>query len=62
MLFGLSTAPSCFKSLMEQVLEGLQWKTTLIYLDDVLVFRCVFKEELSRLEEVLRRMRAANLN
>ena len=46
---------------MERVLEGLQWKAALVYLDDVLVFGSTFEEGLSRLEEVLCRLRAANL-
>ena len=61
MPFGLCNAPSCFERLMERVLEGLQWKAALVYLDDVLVFGGTFEEELSRLEEVLRHLRAANL-
>jgi len=61
MPFGLCNAPGCFERLMEIVLEGLQWKTALVYLDDVLVFGGTFEEELERLEEVLRRLRKANL-
>ena len=61
MPFGLCNAPSCFERLMERVLDGLQWKTALVYLDDVLVFGNTFEEECSRLEEVLCRLRAANL-
>jgi len=61
MPFGLCNAPSCFERLMERVLEGLQWKAALVYLDDVLVFGNTFEEEFGRLEEVLRRLRSANL-
>ncbi|ROT64726.1 hypothetical protein C7M84_017331 [Penaeus vannamei] len=61
MPFGLCNAPSCFERLMERVLEGLQWRTALVYLDDIIVFGGSFDEELERLEEVLRRLRAANL-
>ena len=61
MPFGLCNAPSCFERLMERILEGLHWKTALIYIDDVLVFGGTFEEELERLREVLRRLRAANL-
>lgn len=61
MPFGLCNAPSCFERLMERVLEGLQWKAALVYLDDVLVFGSTFEEELDRLKEVLHRLRAANL-
>ncbi|WP_435331366.1 reverse transcriptase family protein, partial [Klebsiella pneumoniae] len=53
MPFGLCSAPGCFERLMERVLDGLQWKTALVYLDDVIVFGSTFEEELGRLEEVL---------
>ena len=46
---------------MEKVLDGLQWKTALVYIDDILVFGSTFEEELERLEEVLGRLRDANL-
>lgn len=61
MPFGLCNAPATFERLMERVLEGLQWKTALVYLDDVVVFGRTFEEELQRLEDVLLRLRRANL-
>ncbi|ROT64689.1 hypothetical protein C7M84_017372 [Penaeus vannamei] len=61
MPLGLCNAPSCFERLMERVLEGLQWRTALFYLDNIIVFGGSFDEELERLEEVLCRLRAANL-
>lgn len=61
MPFGLCDAPSCFERLMERVLEGLQWRTALVYLDDIIIFAHNFEEELQRLEEVLRRFRNAGL-
>ena len=59
--FGLCNAPSCFERLMERVVDGLQWKTALVYIDDVIVFGNTFEEELWRLREVLQRLRKANL-
>lgn len=61
MPFGLCNAPSRFERLMEKVLEGLQWTSALVYIDDVLVYGGTFEEELARLEEVLHRLRVANL-
>ena len=61
MSFGLCNAPATFERLMEHVLDGLQWETALIYLDDVIVFGATFEEELERLEVVLQRFRMANL-
>uniref|UniRef100_A0A0P4WKC4 Reverse transcriptase domain-containing protein n=1 Tax=Scylla olivacea TaxID=85551 RepID=A0A0P4WKC4_SCYOL len=46
---------------MEKVLVGLQWKSTLVYLDDLLVFAGTFDQELERLEEELGRLQEANL-
>ena len=46
---------------MEIVLDGLQWNTALIYIDDVIVFGGTFEEELEWLVEVLQRLQKANL-
>ena len=61
MPFGLCNAPSTFQRIIELALRGLQWITCLIYLDDVIIFGRNFKEHLSRLKEVLLRIRRANL-
>ena len=59
--FGLTSAPATFERLMEQVLKGLQWKTLLLYLDDVIVYSPDIDTHLDRLAEVLDRFRAAGL-
>ena len=59
--FGLCAAPSTFERLMEQALSGLQWKTLLLYLDDVIVFSTDFDSHIQRLETVFQRFRAAQL-
>ena len=51
--FGLTLAPATFQRLMEQVLQGLHWKTALLYLDVVIVVAPDFPTHLQRLEEVL---------
>lgn len=61
MPFGLCNAPATFQRCMELALAGLQWKTCLVYLDDVLVFAQNFDEMVTRLSEVLDRIRLANL-
>ena len=61
MPFGLSNAPATFQRVMELALAGLQWKTCLVYLDDVLVFSRDFDTHISRLSEVLDRIRKARL-
>lgn len=59
--FGLCSAPSTFQRCMELVLRGLQWKTLLIYLDDVIIFSKTFGEHLEKLDEVFTRFRNAGL-
>lgn len=59
--FGLTNGPSTFQRLMDLVLADLQWTTCLVYLDDIIVFGCTFGEHLSRLGEVLSKLKAANL-
>jgi transposase InsO family protein len=59
--FGLCNGPATFQRLMEQVLRGLQWKSLVLYLDDIIVFSQTFEEHLIRLQEVLGRLRNAGL-
>lgn len=40
--FGLSSAPATFQRMMDTVLSGLKWQTSLVYLDDVVVFSNTF--------------------
>jgi len=57
--FGLTSAPTTFQRLMEQVLSGLHWKTLLVYLDDVIVISPDFPTHVDRLREVFKRLRGA---
>ena len=61
MPMGLTGSPNTFQSLMEQVLVGLTWKTTVPYLDDCIIFSSTAEEHIERLREVLERFRLANL-
>ena len=56
MPFGLPNAPATFQRLMECCLGDLNFRTCLIYLDDVIVFAKSFPEMLQRLEEVFQRL------
>ena len=47
--------------LMDCTLNGLQWTTCLVYLDDVIIFNRTLDEHLTRLREVLQRFRDAGL-
>ena len=59
--FGLTSAPATFQRLMEEVLQGLHWKTLLLYLDDIIVISPDLDSHIGRLEEVLSRLRKAGL-
>lgn len=59
--FDLTSAPATFQHLMERVVRGLHWRTLLLYLDDIIVIGPDFQTLLTRLEEVLERLRGAGL-
>lgn len=61
MPFGLSGAPSTFQRLMSILLRGVNWKTCVVYLDDILVFGKTVEEHNLRLEEVLKRFKESGL-
>lgn len=58
---GLKSAPMTFQRVMELALQGLQWQSCLIYLDDVVIFSKTFDEHIERLSTVLDRIRTAGL-
>ena len=62
MPFGLTNAPVTFQRLMNHVLQGLNSRTYLIYLDDIVIFAETFDDLLLRLEEVLQQLQNAGLN
>ena len=59
--FGLVNAPSTYQLVMNQVLQGLNWKILLCYIDDIIVFSSTLSEHLSHLNMVFQRLRAADL-
>ena len=61
MSFGLCNAPSTFQRAMEVALRGLQWKTLLVYIDDLIIVSSNLDEHLTRLAEVLQRLRQYGL-
>ena len=61
MPFGLVNAPSTFQRLMETVMTGLTPRKCLVYIDDLLVMGRTFPEHLANLQEVLQRLREADL-
>ncbi len=61
MPFGLCNAPGTFERLMETILQGLQWSTCLVYLDDIVIFGRTEAELLFRMDEVFTRLSRAGL-
>ena len=61
MPMGLCTASATFQRLMELVLQGLNWQTCIIYLDDIVMYGRSFEEHLQRVEEVLQRISESGL-
>ena len=61
MPFCLYNAALTFQRTMELALQGLQWVTCLIYIDDAIVFGKDFDQYMQRLEEVLDRIKKAGL-
>ena len=58
---GLKNSPLTFQRVMEAVLRGLNWKSSLVYLDDVIVFSRTFQDHLLHLQQVFERLRNAGL-
>ena len=61
MAFGLNNAASTFQRTMELALQGLQWQTCLVYIDDIIVFGENFVDHIVRVDEVLARIQDAGL-
>jgi hypothetical protein len=58
---GLKSAPMTFQRVMKLALQGLQWQSCLIYLDDVVIFSKTFDEHIEILSTVLDRIRTVGL-
>lgn len=61
MPFGLNNSASTFQRTMEIALQGLQWETCLVYIDDIIVYGTTFEQHIHRVEQVLDRMKQAGL-
>ena len=61
MPFGLTNAPATFQRVMELALQGLQWTSCLIYLDDVIIFGATFEQHQQRLRQILSRVKLAKM-
>ena len=61
MPFGLYNAPATFQSIMNTILKDENWKFTIPYLDDIIVFSSNVEEHKRHLEIVLGKLKAAGL-
>ncbi|GBC51896.2 uncharacterized protein LOC105206816 [Rhizophagus irregularis DAOM 181602=DAOM 197198] len=61
MPFRLCNAPVTFQRTMDKVLHGIKEKFILVYFDDDIIYSKTFKDHIQHLEEVLNRIRKANL-
>ena len=61
MPFGLCNAGSTFQRCMELIFRGLQWKSLIIYIDDIIIFSRDEETHFQRLEEALMRLGQAGL-
>ena len=61
MPFGLTNNPSTFSRIMQHVLQGLNWKICINYLDDIIIFSKTLEEHLQNLQIVFNRLREFNL-
>ncbi|XP_062602775.1 uncharacterized protein LOC134264500 [Saccostrea cucullata] len=61
MPFGTCNSPATFQRVIQLVLQGLNWKECLAYLDDVIVLGQNFEEHLINLRAVFERFRTHNL-
>ena len=61
MPFGLCNAPAIFQELMNTVLEGMNGKFVLAYLDDLVIFSESLADHIKHLHLVFGRLRQHNL-
>ena len=61
MPFGLCNSGATFVKLMEKVLNGLNWKICMAYLDDIIVIGKSFEDQIQNLSMIFDRIKSANL-
>lgn len=59
--FGLTSSPSIYQRVMDEIFRGLIWKEMVVYVDDICSYAQTFQEAIERLARVLTRLRAANM-
>ncbi|CAK1583877.1 unnamed protein product [Parnassius mnemosyne] len=60
MPMGLKNSPSMFQRVIDNVLRDLQNTVCLVYLDDIIVFKCSLQEHMVNLEKIFHKLREYN--
>lgn len=60
MPFSVKNAPADFQRVMELALSGLQYRSCLVYIDDIIIFSKTFDDHVQHLSEVFSAVREAN--
>lgn len=61
MPYGLMNSGITFQTMMCNILQDLNWKICLVYVDDILIFSRTFEEHLDHLTQVFQRLHETNL-
>ncbi len=61
MPFGLTSSPPVFQELMNRVMQGVQNKYCMAYMDDIVVFSETVEDHFQHLADVFKRLEKANL-
>ena len=59
--FGMTNSPATFSRVINLILRGLNWKTVLAFLDDILVMGMKFEDHLKNLAEAFERFKQYDL-
>ncbi|CAC5368225.1 Retrovirus-related Pol polyprotein from transposon 297,Retrovirus-related Pol polyprotein from transposon 17.6 [Mytilus coruscus] len=59
--YGLANSPATFNMIMNEVIRDLNWKSALVYVDDILIYSKNFEEHLCHLAALFDKLIEANL-
>ena len=62
MPFGLMNAPATFQRTLDVLLSGHNWKTCLVYLDDIIIFSKSLDTHLDDVRQILEKLRHAGIS
>ena len=61
MPFGLKNAPETFQLALDLILAGYRWQSSIVYIDDVIVFSQSFEEHLEHVRDIFKALSAAGV-